>query len=286
MKRLIVILLGVSAPFFSYAQQTLKGVPSPESIAAYKGGYFVSSMGQKPAAMDKDGDGAIAFIDKTGKLQSAKYFAETLNAPKGIDISGNKLYVADIDHVKGFDINTKKKIFDLNLEGEAKLLNDVFVIDDGTLIVSDSFTGDILKINLKNGTYDKIGLIPAANGVAYDKKTDMLYVCSMGEQMNAKGKLYAKKLKGNDGNFTEVANSPVGLFDGIVLVNGEIILSDWLNMSDSKVGNLVIYDPATKTYKRKEVSNSPADIALDKSNNKLLIPVMMKSEIDIVSLDK
>ncbi|RFS23524.1 hypothetical protein DVR12_10955 [Chitinophaga silvatica] len=287
MKRLATIVLCLSTPFFVKAQQIIKGVPSPESIVAYKDGYFVSSIGEKLEPIKKDGDGAIAFVDKSGKVKSPKYFDEVLNAPKGIDIVGSRLYVADIDHVKGFDIVTKKKIFDLDLEKSAKLLNDIFIVNENLLLVTDSFTGDVLSVNLSNGTTTKLGVIAGANGILYDRKSDLVYVCSMGEQMKGQGKLFTRKLKDNGSKFTEVSGSPVGLFDGIVqLEDGNIVLSDWQNLSGEKAGFLVTYNPATKEVTRKEVKHGPADIALDKANRKLLIPQLLDSEIVVVGLPK
>jgi len=287
MKKLFPLVLLFSSPFLSYSQKVITGVPSPESIIAYKDGYFVSSIGQKLAAVDKDGDGAIAFVDKAGNVKSQRYFDEVLNAPKGIDIVNNQLYVADIDHLKGFDIATKKKIFDLNLEGKAQLLNDVYAVNDSLLFVTDSFTGDVLQVNLSSGQYKSIGTVTGANGVLFDKKSGILYVCSMGEQFNAQGKLYSKKLSDHAAAFAPVEGSPVGLFDGIVQVDDQrIILSDWQGIDGSKPGNLVTYHIGKKSYTRKEVKHSPADIAIDKKARMLLVPRLLDGEIDVAALEK
>lgn len=287
MKRLIPFVLFFSAPLLSYGQQTITGIPSPESIVAYKDGYFVSSIGQKLAAVDKDGDGAIAFVDKAGNVKSLRFFDEILHAPKGVDIVNDKLYVADIDHLKGFDIKTRKKIFDLNLEGKAKLLNDLYAANDTLLFVTDSFTGDVLQVNLSSGNYIILGNVAAANGVVYDKKSGLLYVCSMGEQLNGQGKLYAKKIKDSHAVFVPVEGSPVGLFDGIVqLDDQQIILSDWQTIDGTKAGYLVTYNISSKSYTRKEVKHSPADIALDKKAKMLLIPRLLDGEIDVVALER
>jgi len=50
----------------------------------------------------KNGSGFISTIDARGKL-NLKWTAEKLNAPKGLYVAGDTLWVTDIDEVKSFD---------------------------------------------------------------------------------------------------------------------------------------------------------------------------------------
>ncbi len=291
MKRSILLLLaGILATTVSLAQvtgrRTIKGLQSPESVVAWKNGYFVSQMGYAPDPAAKDGNGAIAFV-KGRKIKYPRYFNDTLHAPKGLTIIGHTLYVTDIDHLKGYDIRNRKKVFDLNLEDRAGMLNDITPANDSLLVMTDSFKGDVWLVNPHSVTMKRLGNIPAANGVLYNPLTDELYVCSMGPDMNGKGLLWHRKLNVNGDVFEPVKNSPTGLFDGIVqLDSSHLCLSDWTTeikiKQGPKYGTLHVYDLSTGDDFPVLVKQSPADIALDKRKG-LLIPVMLNNTLEIWS---
>ena len=79
------------------------GLSTPESICFDPGEnmFFVSNIVGRPSA--KDGNGFITKLDSTGKIVSLKWI-DGLNAPKGLAICGNKLFVADIDALVKIDI--------------------------------------------------------------------------------------------------------------------------------------------------------------------------------------
>lgn len=285
-KTIPLLLAGVLAATVSFAQQTITGLQTPESVVAWKDGYFVSQIGPTPDPFVKDGNGSIAWV-KSGKVQSARYFNDTLNAPKGLEIIGHTLYVADIDHLKGYDIDSRKKVFDLVPEGQNRQLNDLTVVHDSLLVVSDCVTGDILLVNPRTAAVKLLGNIVVANGVTYDEATDQLYVCSMGPEMNGTGHLYHRRVDVAEDVFQPVKNSPAGLFDGIVQLDAShLVLSDWITVKEPKEGLLQVYDLKTGTSHSIKVIHSPADIALDKRNHALLIPVMLDAKLEIWPLKK
>src|SRR5690554_3513366 len=102
----IVVMLSISGTVFS--QQTINGFSMPESITSDGKRFFVSNQGQD--VFSKDGDGFISEISSEGKLIDLKLFPKEgiLHAPKGTTIANGILYVADLDRVVGFDINTRK----------------------------------------------------------------------------------------------------------------------------------------------------------------------------------
>jgi len=287
MKKLIPVLAILLIPCVLHAQQTIGGLASPESAVAYKGGYFVSDIGAKLDATAKDGDGAISYINDKGKLEIFKYFDDTLHAPKGLDIIGNVLYVADIDHLKGYDISSRKKVFDLNLEGgKAILLNDLTKVNDSMLVVTDSFKDHALLVNVQTGAYTALqGSMAVPNGVAYNTKTDELYVCSMGPNLDGTGKIFSKKLHDPNAVFTPLENTPTGVLDGIVLLDDHrLLVSDWIVIKEPVKGNLYVYDLDKKQYTKIEVERGPADIAIDAKQQALLIPQLLDNQLKIVPL--
>ncbi|WP_143309510.1 SMP-30/gluconolactonase/LRE family protein [Chitinophaga vietnamensis] len=280
--QLIALLITFSV---AQAQRTIPGLASPESVVAYEDGYFVSNIGAKLDPVAKDGDGSIYFIKK-GKVIPANFAGDTLNAPKGLEVIGQHLYVADIDHVRGYDIPSHKKIFDLNLEGKAVLLNDVTKVSDSLLAISDSFKGNVLLVNVRNGEWKVLnGEVPMSNGLAYDAHTDMLYVCSMGPNLDGSGKIFGKHLRNDGEAFTVLENSPSGLFDGLVqLDEHRLLLSDWITVKNPAEGKLVVYDLVSKTSRVIKTERSPADIALDLHNRTLLIPQLLDNRLVLVPL--
>ena len=287
MKKYIPILSLLLIPLIASAQ-TVAGLASPESVVAYKGGYFVSNIGAKLEPTAKDGDGAISYINSNGKLQEVKYFDDILNAPKGLDIIGDILFVADIDHLKGYHITTRKKVFDLNLEGKAILLNDLSKVDDSLLVITDSFKNNVLLVNVHTGSWVILkGDIIVPNGVVYDAHTDNVYVCSMGADLDGTGQLFSKKLHDDAASFEPVPGTPVGLFDGIVqLDDHRLLVSDWITIKDPVKGNFYVYDINKKKYTKLDATRGPADIALDVKQHTLLIPELLDNRLEIVSLKK
>ena len=117
------------------------------------GTHYVSNVVGSPRA--KDGIAYIAKIDSQGNFIDRHFIGSgkngiTLNAPKGLAISGDDLYVADIDAVRRFDKNSGKLsgTIDLALLG-AKFLNGIAISPEGQLFVSDTMANVIFKIDLK-----------------------------------------------------------------------------------------------------------------------------------------
>jgi len=287
MKKYIPILSLLFTPFVTQAQQTVTGLALPESAVAYKGGYFVSDIGAKLDAAAKDGDGAISYING-GKLEVFRYFDDTLNAPKGLDIIGDILYVADIDHLKGYDITSRKKVFDLNLEGKATLLNDLSRVDDSSLVVTDSFRDHALLVNVHTGGWSVLkGEMKVPNGIVYNAHNDEVYVCSMGANLDGTGKLFAKKLHDDNAAFEPLEGSPAGVLDGIVLLDDHrLLVSDWIKIKDPATGNLFVYDLDKKQYTTITMERAPADIALDARKHSLLVPQLLDNRLAIIPLKK
>ncbi len=75
---------------------------------------------------------------KTGKIESLRW-VEGLNAPKGMGVFKNRLYVADLGEVVVIDIEKGAIEKRIAIEG-AQGLNDVSVGKNGQVYVSDSRT--------------------------------------------------------------------------------------------------------------------------------------------------
>ncbi len=91
-----------------------------------------------------DGKGGVAKLSAEGRKYDSTWITG-LNAPKGMGIVGNKLYVADISEVVVIDIQNGKIEKKIPIDS-AKGLNDITVSNKGIIYVSDSRTARIWKI--------------------------------------------------------------------------------------------------------------------------------------------
>lgn len=106
--------------------------------------YLVSNT--NGAATDADGNGFISRVSPEGALLALKWIdganGAGLDAPKGMALSGDKLYVADINIVRSFDRKSGEPVGKVAILG-ARYLEGLAVGADGTLYASDSGLGKV-----------------------------------------------------------------------------------------------------------------------------------------------
>ncbi|NGF57538.1 SMP-30/gluconolactonase/LRE family protein [Parapusillimonas sp. SGNA-6] len=111
-------------------------LPVPESVLydAYRQVLFVSLI--DGAGNAKDGKGGIAQLNKDGSLKNVSWITG-LNAPKGMALYKDILYVADITAIVLIDVVTGNIIDEIEVP-RAVFLNDVTVDQQGAVYVSDT----------------------------------------------------------------------------------------------------------------------------------------------------
>ena len=145
--------------------KVIDGFSSPESVIADRDGsrFFVSNVGEKLEPSAKDGDGFISELTPDGAVVNRNFLPKegVLNAPKGMAIIGQTLFVTDIDRVVGFDMATRQKTFELDFSAEKTVfLNDLAVFDDKTLFVSATDRKSIRYRSAQNRRYVNVKRIP------------------------------------------------------------------------------------------------------------------------------
>lgn len=281
MKRIILSLSILATLGFSESK-VIEGFSSPESVIIKGKNVYVSNVGAKLEPTTKDGDGFISKLDKNGEIKKLK-FIDGLDAPKGMGIVNNTLYIADVDTLKGFDIDSKKKVFNLVFKG-TNFLNDITVKDDKTLFVSSSDANKIYEVDLEKKAYKKVVDLNAANGLHYED--GVLYAAELGSSnktmFDAKGKLYKINLKDKSLN---LLSSFEGVLDGVQKVGSKVYVSDWVNFKNS--GVVRIYDTKTKqeSVLGTQLLHGAADFIIDEKTNKLYIPQMIAGKVSIVDLN-
>ena len=264
------------------------GLQTPECALwdAEQDVYFVSNINGEPTAVD--GNGFISKIGPDGKVIELKFIesgkkGSELNAPKGMAIARNILYVADLDTIRMFDRKSGKPKGKIAVK-DAVYLNALTVSPDGKVMyVSDSavkingsFTGtggdavyeiDLRKRAVKPLVQDKAlhwpnGLLADATGV---------WVVTLGAN-----ELIHVSYKGEIGAVTKL---PKGSLDGIVkLADGSLLISSWEASA--------VYRGLPGGEFKEIISGvtSPAAIGLDSKRRAVLIPVFMGSAFEAHAL--
>src|SRR5437899_11878055 len=122
----------------------IAGFLTPESVLhdTAQDIYFVSNINGSPTA--KDNNGFISRVRPDGAVENLKFIeggksGVTLNAPKGLALWGDTLWVADIDAVRAFNAKTGALIDTVSLAKlGAVFLNDIVVGLTGALYITDT----------------------------------------------------------------------------------------------------------------------------------------------------
>lgn len=157
MKRLLAAVAGLAALIAAPAAAlafTATGFQNPYGIAvdAKTGFIYVSNVNGSPAG--RDDNGFISRLKGDGTVDQLRYIdgadgATTLHAPKGMAIVGTTLYVADIDKLQAFDLNSGKHYFDVNFgELPVQHFHDVAAGPDDALYVTDGPGNVVYRVDI------------------------------------------------------------------------------------------------------------------------------------------
>jgi glucose/arabinose dehydrogenase len=270
----LLAALAVLSPAQAAPEPFVTGLKNPESVAVgIDGRVYVTVIGE----FDKDGDGAVLAIEGN----KAVPFAEGLDDPKGmVQFQGN-LFVADKKRVVRID--RKGKISVLADEKAFPIpplfLNDIAVDQYGALYVSDSGDlkgagGAIFRIDQKGkvtlvADAKKSPALKTPNGLLHDSLMHLLVADF------TTGELH--RLTIANGKTEKIADG-FGGGDGLAWDrHGRLYISDWKN---GKV--FIIPRPGDKPILLAEGLKAAADICLDPTNKRILVPDMTAGTITAI----
>lgn len=265
---------------------TITPFANPESVLFDEGRnqYYVSEANFGV----ESGGGKIALLDGTGKLVNPAWISG-LNHPKGLGMSGDKLYVTDVTEVVEIDIPSGKIVERTKIEG-ASFLNDVTVAPDGDVYISDMDQNQITKIG-PDGRVEawlKDAQLENPNGLLVHEGA--LYVAAWGKYetdlTKAKPTGRLMKVSLEDKSITVLSAAPVGNLDGLEAnKDGNFWVSDWIS------GHLYLMAPDGAILKNLDMSKllgidsaqGLADIEYKAATGEIWAPMMMKGSVLVLS---
>ena len=265
--------------------KTVTGFNHVESVATDGKFIYVADIGKELNPTAKDGDGQIIKLDKKGKILDATFVKEKLDAPKGLAINKEILFINDIDRLLAIDLKTGTKLYEIDFSKDTSFLNDIAVWDNNTLYVSATDKSKLYKVNLIDKSYSEIiidATIIGINGLFCYKKASRIYVNGFGSDNNPNGFIGYINLK--DNKFTRITNLE-GYFDGICISNDVLYVSDWVDFEKKgKIQGIGIFGSnKIETINISTPIAGPADFII--INDTLIIPSMMSGEIHFIKLD-
>ena len=206
-----------------------QGFNNPESVIYHESSntLFVSNVNGSP--VEKDGNGYISKILLDGTILR-KWWVIGLNAPKGLTIYNDTLYVADIDTLVAIDIPSGTITTTYKVD-DAKFLNDVTASNDGKIFVSDMLLNRIYRLsNDQFNIWLESPELENPNGLHADGEKLILGtwgVMTDGFATEIPGHLKSVSLE--DKSITSLGGDPIGNLDGVESDgNNGYYVTDWM----------------------------------------------------------
>ncbi len=226
-------------------------------------------------------DGYISLLNPDGTVHTLKWIAPagtnqpsngiTLNDPRGSDIEGGVLYIADMDTVRKFDMATGQPKGEHVIQG-AMTLNDLEVARDGTIYVTDTGTNKVHKITPAGqiSVFAEGEQVNRPNGIAIDGQGNIVVVLIGTDDVltyDPNGKILKTEKSTDAGN------------DGLV------ILADGTKLISSVVrGTVARIRPNQPAEAIADGIPTAASMAYDSKRNQLVIPQNAQNAVTIVQL--
>jgi sugar lactone lactonase YvrE len=269
---------------------TVVGFLSPESVLddSVQDVYFVSSINGGPLA--KDNNGFISRVRPDGAIEVLKFIeggrgGVTLNAPKGLAVLGDTLWVTDIDVIRAFNARTGAPVDSVKLDSlGAVFLNDLAIAPNGAIYITDTGIRFDDVGNVLHPGPDRIFRVGPDRKVTVAVRGDTLGR-PKGITLDAVGRRFIIVQYGGKAVLAwkpgdrapSVIARGVGGFDGVEMIGGKVVVSSWTDSSitrfDSTQGTKIITGVP-----------SPADIGYDAKRNRVLIPILTGNRVEIWQL--
>jgi hypothetical protein len=229
---------------------------------------------------DVDGNGFISRVAPDGTLLELRWIdgaaGGLLDAPKGMALDGDKLYVADLNVVRSFDRKSGQPLGKVAILS-ASYLNGLAIATDGTLFASDTgLTKSRGPTELQNTGSDAIYSLDARGsvgvlfkGIELGQPSGLLADTGGVWVVNTNGELVRIS---HDGALQTLGKLPGGNLEGLVQTeNGRLVIScaatSTVYIGKPPPSPAGAFEPLITDLE------SPADLGYDRRRHQLLVPL-------------
>jgi len=257
------------------AWETPDTLSGPESAIYHAGSDMIFVSNVNGAPNEKDSNGFISTLSPDGTVIKADWVTG-LHAPKGLALSGDNLYVSDVDTLVEINIESGA-ISNTYAAADSQFLNDVAADADGNIYVSDMMTNTVYRLSGGElSPWLQSDDLENPNGLFVEG--DNLIVGSWGVMTDG----FATEVPGHlksvslaDQSIQSLGNgTAVGNLDGVESDgNGNYYVTDWI------AGKLLHIMPSGESNELLDLGQGSADHAVMADQGLIVIPMMNDNKV-------
>ncbi|RUU25321.1 ATP/GTP-binding protein [Mesorhizobium sp. M6A.T.Ce.TU.016.01.1.1] len=256
------------------------GLEQPETAFFDAAGkrIIVSNIIGNPG--EADGNGYLSILSLDGKMV-AQHWTDGMDAPKGMAISGGKLYVADITKIRVVNLENGKLVSTIDVPNTV-FLNDMTTDASGKIYVTDMLADAIYRLDDGGPElFVRDAALASPNGIFADG--GRLIVASWGKGIKPDfstaepGGLLSVDLATRTVSHLPGAQKFANL-DGVIVVGDSVYATAYM------AGTLYRYKAGGKPEAVATFKPGSADIGTD-GKSTIYVPQMNEGEVAALSLD-
>jgi len=241
---------------------TLLRIPESVLYDPVREVFYVTNINGR--SDDKDGNGFISRISNQGEILDLQWITG-LNAPKGMGIWENSLFLTDIDRLVEVNLEKEEIVKEYPVQG-AQFLNDVSISSSGEVYFSDTRANRIYQMtDGEVSTWLEGSGLNGPNGLLVEK--DRMFVASRGGNN-------MKVISLTDKEVNVILDSIQG-GDGIDNFGENYLYSNW----NGEVYWIIPEWRKIKILDTREEKINAADIDYEPSLKLLLVPTFMGNRL-------
>lgn len=255
-----------------------------ESTYPYDGGILIANFGTEQLnPLNTEGRGYILYY-KDGKMRTLVPADGNLNAPKGMFMRDDCLYICDVNKIVVYDVTQIGKTPKTIMLPEGNLFVNDLAANGNDLYVSVTNTDKIFKIDISDsanpGEPQEWITLPGPNGLLIGD--GVMYVASYPADGNTREKHVIYRINNLISPQPEKLITVPGQYDGIAFSTDceSLYVTNWTPAGLNRI-NLRNGDLSSVGLSLEESLSGPADISV--SDGKIYIPDLPASRVVIVA---